>query len=170
MSVQSKNAHEPFTITRTFSASRELVFQAWTDPEKSKLWLSPAGFTISYSKADIRPGGVAHYCMSGPNGMKMWGKANYRKIEKPKLLEYVQCFSDEQGGVTRHPMSPTWPAEMLTTISFEEQGAKTVLTLQWMPLNATAEEMQTFEGGRQGMSGGWGGSFDQLDAFLAKGK
>ena len=33
-------------ITRTFDAPRELVFKAWTEPERIKQWLAPRGFKI----------------------------------------------------------------------------------------------------------------------------
>jgi uncharacterized protein YndB with AHSA1/START domain len=64
-------------------------------------------------------------------------------------------------------MSPTWPLEMLTTVTFEEEGGKTKLNLAWVPINATPEEIQTFLGAMDGMKGGWTGSFDQLESHLA---
>jgi uncharacterized protein YndB with AHSA1/START domain len=63
-------------------------------------------------------------------------------------------------------MSPTWPIEMLTTVILIENGGKTELRLTWAPINATAEEITTFESGMAGMTDGWTGTFDQLDAYL----
>ncbi|MNG34332.1 hypothetical protein D3C84_1207900 [compost metagenome] len=58
---------------------------------------------------------------------------------------------------------------MLTVVSFEEErGGKTKVTVRWSPLNPTAEEQQTFDAGHDSMRQGWGGSFDQLEAYLAK--
>jgi uncharacterized protein YndB with AHSA1/START domain len=86
-------------------------------------------------------------------------------------LVWVNSFSDEAGGLTRHPMNPTWPLEMLTTVTFEEQpGDKTKLTIRWQPLNANAEERKTFDAGHASMQQGWGGTLDQLAAYLASAK
>ena len=89
------------------------------------------------------------------------------KSSLPSDSVWVHSFSDEAGGLTRHPMSPTWPLELLTTVTFEEAaGEKTKLTLRWLPINATEEERRTFEAAHDGMRQGWGGSFDQLAAYL----
>jgi uncharacterized protein YndB with AHSA1/START domain len=80
----------------------------------------------------------------------------------------VHSFSDENGGLTRHPLSPTWPLELLTTVTLEDApGGKTKLTLRWSPLNPSEEERGTFDAAHDGMRGGWGGSFERLDAYLA---
>jgi uncharacterized protein YndB with AHSA1/START domain len=81
----------------------------------------------------------------------------------------VTSFSDEAGGITRHPMAPTWPLEMLSTFIFEDEpGGKTKVTIRWSPHNATEEEQKTFDAGRDSMQQGWGGTLDQLAAYLAK--
>jgi uncharacterized protein YndB with AHSA1/START domain len=66
-------------------------------------------------------------------------------------------------------MAPTWPLEMRSTFAFEEEpGGKTKLTIRWAPHNATAEEQKTFDAGHDNMQQGWGGTLDQLAAYLAK--
>jgi uncharacterized protein YndB with AHSA1/START domain len=57
---------------------------------------------------------------------------------------------------------------MLTTVTFEEEpGGKTKVTLRWSPINATAEEQASFDAAHGGMQGGWTGTFERLDAYLA---
>ena len=159
----------PFEITRVFDAPREQVWKAWTDPERLKHWWGPKGFTVHTCKVDLRPGGTFLYGMKSPDGADMWGKFVYRKIEAPKRLECIVSFSDPKGGVTRHPFSPGWPLEVLSVVSFEEQGAgKTKVTVQWSPHNSTEEERKTFDEGRASMQQGWGGTFDQFAGYLAK--
>lgn len=162
--------HSPkeFVITRTFNAPRELVFQAWTEPERFAKWFGPKGVTVKRAKQDLRPGGSLHTCMVTPDGHEMWGKMVYREIAAPEKLVYINSFSDEKGGLTRHPMSPTWPLEMLTTVILKDVAGKTEITLTWAPINASEEEKATFIGGMAGMTGGWTGTFDQLDAYLAE--
>jgi uncharacterized protein YndB with AHSA1/START domain len=109
--------------------------------------------------------------MRGPDGQVMWAKFVYREIAPPKLLKWVHSFSNEAGGVTRHPMAPTWPLEMLTTVTFEDvPGGKTNLTLTWSPINASDEEQKTFDAAHGSMTGGWAGTFERLDAYLAGAK
>lgn len=45
---------------------------------------------------------------------------------------------------------------------------KTELTLRWQPLNATDEEIKTFDAARASMEQGLGGTFEQLEAYLAR--
>jgi uncharacterized protein YndB with AHSA1/START domain len=160
---------KPFVISRVFDAPRNRVWKAWTEVEQLKQWFSPQGFTVIAAKMDFRPGGSYHYGMRAPTGQEMWGKWVFREITEPERLVLVNSFSDAAGGMTRHPMAPTWPREMLSTTKFTESGGKTTLTLEWLPINATPEEIATFEAGRAGMTQGWTGTMDQFTAYLAKG-
>jgi uncharacterized protein YndB with AHSA1/START domain len=97
------------------------------------------------------------------------GKFVYREIVAPERLVFIVSFSDEKGGVTRHPWNASWPLETLSTVTFEEQGGKTKVTVQWVPhTSATELERKTFEEGRQGMQQGWTGTMDQFAAYLAR--
>ena len=104
--------------------------------------------------------------MRSPDGRDMWGKWVFREIVVPERIVFVNSFSDENGGLTRHPLSPTWPLELLTTITFAEEGGKTKLALRWIPVNATEDERKTFNGGRESMKMGWTGTFDNLETYL----
>src|SRR6266545_2230370 len=104
-----------FVISRVFDAPRDLVWKAFTEPERMQEWWGPKGFKVIASKMDLRPGGTYHYGMKAPDGSRMWGKFVYREIVRPERIVFVNFFSDESGNITRHPMSPTWPREMLST-------------------------------------------------------
>jgi uncharacterized protein YndB with AHSA1/START domain len=134
-----------------------------------KKWWGPKGFTVIQSKMDLRPGGSYLYGMKAPDGSAMWGKFVYREVVPPERMVFINSFSDEAGGITRHPMAPTWPLEMLSTFTFEEApGGKTKLTIRWSPHNATDEERKTFDAGHDSMRQGWGGTLEKLTAYLAK--
>jgi uncharacterized protein YndB with AHSA1/START domain len=159
-----------FVISRVFDAPRDLVWKCFTDPERMKQWWGPKGFSVIASKMDLRPGGTYHYGMKAPNGATMWGKFVYRQVTPPERMVFINSFSDEAGGITRHPMSPTWPLEMLSTFTFDEEpGGKTKVTIRWALLpDATEEERKTFDAGHDGMRMGWGGTMDMLEAYLAE--
>ena len=161
---------KPFEISRVFDASRDRVWKAWTEAERLKHWWGPAGFKVHTCKVDLRPGGSFLYGMTAPDGTDMWGKFAYREIEAPKRLVFINSFSDPKGGVTRHPWSPNWPLQMLSTVTFEEQpGGKTKVTVEWTPADGSSElERKTFDEGRASMTQGWGGTMDQFAAYLSK--
>jgi uncharacterized protein YndB with AHSA1/START domain len=161
-------ANEAFVITRVLDAPREAVWKAWTEVERLKRWWGPKDFAVRVARLDLRPGGIFHYCLRAPDGSDMWGKFVFREIAAPERLVFVNSFSDEKGNVTRHPMSPDWPLEMLSTVTFAPHGAGTSVTVEWLPLNATETERKTFAAGHDSMNKGWGGTFEQLADYLAK--
>src|ERR1044071_8437480 len=132
MSATTMADVKPFVISRVLDAPRDLVWKCFTDPEHMKQWGGPKGFKAFHSKMDLRVGGMYHYALQGPEGPPMWGKFVYREITPKDRFVVVSSFSDEQGGIPRHPMAPTWPREMLSTFSFEDvPGGKTKFTIHW---------------------------------------
>jgi uncharacterized protein YndB with AHSA1/START domain len=157
-----------FTISRVIDAPLERVWRAWTDAKQLKNWWGPKGFEIVSTKVDLRPGGVFHYHLRSPDGQDMWGKFIYREIVPEKCLVFVVSFSDEAGGVKRHPLHEKWPLTILSTVTFAEANGKTTVTVKWIPVDATESERKTFEEGRESMQAGWTGTFDRLDDYLAQ--
>jgi uncharacterized protein YndB with AHSA1/START domain len=161
-------AERPFIISRTFDVPREKMFEVWTSREHLMKWFGPKGFTMPVAKLDLRPGGMLHYQLKSPDGQAIWGKFVYKEIRPPERLVWVNSFSDEHGGVTRHPWSDAWPLELLTEVTFAElQPGRTTVTVRWTPINPTPSERTTFDAGRGSMTQGWGGTFEQLAAYLA---
>ncbi|MEO7716734.1 MAG: SRPBCC domain-containing protein [Capsulimonas sp.] len=158
---------QQLVITRVVKAPRDLVFQAWTEVERFAKWWGPKGFDLGVANADIRPGGEFHYSMKSAAGQEMWGKFVYREIEAPERLVFVSSFSNPEGEITQAPFSNDWPREVLNVVTFTEQDGETTMTLRGGPINASAAEQAFFEGMFDSMRGGFGGTFDQLDAYLA---
>ncbi len=158
-----------FVIARTFEASRQRVWRAFTDAGELAKWWGPKGFDLHVAKLDLRPGGTFLYRMRSAGGQEMWGKFVYREVAAPERLVFVLSFSDTEGRTTRHPMSATWPLETLNIMTFTEREGRTTLTLRSAPLNASDEERATYVHGFESMRAGFGGTFDKLDAYLAAG-
>ncbi len=168
--TQLTNVGPPFTISRVFDAPRDVVWKCNAEPERMTKWSSPEGFTTQVERMEFRPGGVYHYCQRSSEGMEMWGKLTYRAIQAPTKLVCIQSFSDADGGITAHPLSDTWPREVLSTVAFEDMGGgRTNMTITWSPFNATAEEQATFDASHVAMEHGWNGALDKLAAYLANG-
>jgi uncharacterized protein YndB with AHSA1/START domain len=171
MSIQAAPVADiDFAITRVFDAPRELVWQAWSEPERLAQWWGPKAATIRIVKLDFRPGGIFHYAMAFQPGHDIHGRFIYREIAAPERLVFVISFSDADGGITRAPfpqLGGNWPLEVLNTVTLTEQGGRTTLDLRGRPINATDVERRTYADMHDSMRQGFGGSFDKLDAYLA---
>jgi uncharacterized protein YndB with AHSA1/START domain len=167
--IKESTGNEKFVINRTFGAPIDLMYDMWTHSKHFAQWMGPTGSTMEFLRSDVRPGGTSVYCMTATGDMKMYGRVNYLELQKPNRVVYTQQFVDKDEKISRHPMAPTWPETMLTTVTFSDEGAgKTRVTLVWEAHGkVTPEELQTFISGRAGMTGGWTGSFDKLEEYLA---
>ena len=161
------NAHctGQFVIFRLVASPLERVWRAWTDAKEMAAWSGPKDAETTHSELDLRVGGSYHYAMKS-GGVEMWGLAVYQEIEKPSKLVYVQQFSDKDRGLGAHPLAPTWPKRMLTTVHFQDFGQQTLISLYWDPVAPSEAERKTFEAGMGAVSQGWSGSFDRLDEHL----
>lgn len=157
-----------FAINRVLDAPRELVWKAWTEAERLAQWWGPKGSTVEVIKLDFREGGVFHYSLTMPDSGKMWGKFVYGEIAPPERLVFVDSFADEQGNIIRAPFSATFPLEVRNVLTLTESGNKTALMLRGSPINATDEERAMFQSMHASMQQGFGGTFDQLVAYLAR--
>jgi uncharacterized protein YndB with AHSA1/START domain len=146
-----------FVMERIFDAPRELVWQVWTQPEHLKQWWGPKDWTLPVCKVDLRPGGVWHYCMRGPNGEESWGKTVYREIVAPTRLVYSDSFSDEAGNVV------AGMPEMVITLTFEELDGKTKVTARTQ--FASAADLQSILD--MGVAEGATETWDRLERYLA---
>lgn len=162
------DTQQDFVIARTLNAPRETVWKAWSQADRLAQWWGPKGCTIRVVKLDFRPGGTFHYAMQYKPGREMWGRFIYGPMAAPERLEFINSFSDENGGVTRAPFDENWPLEVHNIVTLTEQNGKTTLMLCARPINPNAHEMKTFVGMFDSMRQGFGGTFDQLDAYLAK--
>ena len=157
----SAMAAEPLTITRTFDAPRDRLWQAWTEPAHLQRWWGPKDFTAPVCKIDLRVGGTYLNCMRSPEGQDYWSTGTYREIVAPARLVCSDSFADKDGNVvpaSHYNMSGDWPLTLQITVTLEEQGGKTLLTLRHDGL--PAGEMRTM------CEAGWNESFDKLAKIL----
>lgn len=142
-------------LTRVFDAPRSLVFKAWTDPKMMAKWWGPEGFTNPVCEMDVRPGGKMLIHMQGPDGAVYPMTGVFREVIAPERL----VFSDVAEDLDGNPL-----LEGVTTVTFEEQGAKTKLTVRSSAraVEPIGDEML------KGMNEGWSQSLDRLGDLLAK--
>jgi uncharacterized protein YndB with AHSA1/START domain len=108
--------------------------------------------------------------MTDGGAVTLHARTRYLDVLRPRRLAYTQQFCEPGGRVSRHPLAPVWPETMRTTVTFAEEGpSRTRVTVRSEAEGPAAqEEMSAFIEGRSGMTQGWTGSFDKLDACLGQ--
>jgi uncharacterized protein YndB with AHSA1/START domain len=153
-SQATETSDREIVITRVFDAPRELVFEAWTDPEQVVQWWGPRGFTTTIHGMEVRPGGVWRFVMHGPDGTDYDNKVVFVEVVKPERLVY------NRGGGEESDLR-----EFHVTVTFDEEGGKTRLTMRMVFESAEyrarmVEEVGAMEGANQ--------TLDRLGEYLAK--
>jgi uncharacterized protein YndB with AHSA1/START domain len=141
----SATADREIVLSRLLKASRERVWEVWTNPEKVAVWWGPNGFTNTIHSMEVKPGGVWLFDMLGPDGTNYPNKIVYSEVVRPERLVYVHGDGNE-GGRSFH-----------VTVTFEEREGGTLLTMR--SIFGTAEEREkvvkeygAIEGGQQTIS------------------
>lgn len=138
-------------ITRTFAAPRQLVFDAYTQPEHIQRWmLGPEGWTMPVCENDLRPGGTWHFVWRKDDGNEMEMRGVYREVVPPARIVNTEAWGGD------------WP-ETLNTLTFTEENGHTTLecTVLYPSQAARDAALQT------GMSEGIDISYNRLDEVLA---
>lgn len=160
-------------IERVFDAPKELVWKAWTDPELTKQWWGPEGFTAPSIKIDLQVGGKYIFAMHGPKGSEwdkdMYSAGVYKEIVPNEKLVVTDYFSDEEGNMmapSEQGQDPNFPKEMDVTVLFEEVGpGKTKLSVIYQKPE-TEEQLQAML--KSGMREGWNSSLNKLEKALSQ--
>lgn len=153
MYLNSETPTEPdLTFSRIFNAPRELVFQAWTNPNLLEQWFCPTGFSVDFCEVNAQPGGFFRIHMRSPEGIIYPTKGEYREIVPPVRLVYLDTWDDDRA---HNP-------EVQTIVTFEEEGNKTHVTLY----SIFSSEQHRNEVLSQGAKDGWKMFLDNLEKVL----
>jgi len=143
MTTPSQNLKkEDLLITRIIDAPLELVWRAWTEPERVMRWWGPKDYTSPTCKIDLREGGKYVFCMRAPaeqGGQVSYSAGVYRKIIPMQRLEFTQSISDADGNPidpTQIGLPPDFPRELHMTVVFQAKGEMTELIITesgWTP-------------------------------------
>jgi uncharacterized protein YndB with AHSA1/START domain len=146
------------SITRIFDAPRDLVYEAFSDPEHAKQWMGPRGFTTTFFEQDARPGGKWRACLhqtgewQGGTYPDLWQGGVFKEIVPPERVVYTFAWEGQSGLPTR---------ETLIAITFTElDGDKTRMDFH--------QEFFDSVGERDGHNTGWNSSFDRMNDYVAE--
>src|SRR5512144_1162381 len=149
--VERKSERE-LVVTRTFNGPARIVFEAWTKPELFKQWWVPksCGLSLLSCEMDVRVGGrygLVFKHPAAPKPMDFVGR--YLEVVRHSRL----VWTNEEGG----------DSGQVTTVTFEERGAKTLLVTHDLYPSKEALDGAI----ASGSTGGMGETFEQLDELLA---
>ena len=142
--VEGRHAAE-MILTRVFDAPRELVWRTWTEREHLTQWWGPKGFTLPGCEMDFRPGGTYRFVMRGPDGRDNPFHGVYREIVRNGRIVFTAILDNLPGH------------ELLTTVTFADEGGKTKLTVR--------QTTPPGEAGR-GQNQGWSETLERLADHL----
>jgi uncharacterized protein YndB with AHSA1/START domain len=139
---------------RTFDASREQVWKAFTDPEIVPRWWGKRGSTTTVVEMDVRPGGTWRYVSSAPDREDVAFYGEYLEVTPPERFRWTFMFDVEglgpQGGPETH--------------TFEDLGGRTRIVSV-----GHFDSVESIEGAlATGMIGGAIETWDRLAEELAK--
>jgi len=137
-------------ITRSFSAPRHIVFDAWTKAEHVMQWWDPTGTPLAISEIDLRPGGAFRFVHCTPQGEGHAFTGKYREVQPPACLVFA---TPAPGG-----------GESVGALLFDEQDGGTFLTLRIT--SATKEGRDALL--RFGVDSGTARTLDNLNRYLEK--
>ena len=134
-------------LRRRMSAPRDVVFQAWTDPEGLRQWMCPGDVISAEATLDLRVGG------------------NFRLLMKSKTEEHVHTG-------TYQVVDP--PAKLVFTWTARNQP-QTLVTVEFLDRGEETELVLIHEGFAQSdiaqrYRGGWGKITELFADYLAKTK
>ncbi len=144
--VEGRHAGE-MILTRVFDAPRELMWKLWTEPEHIRKWWGPKGFTLPGCEMDFRPGGAYRFVMRGPDGEDNPFHGVYREIVQNEHIVFTAILDNLPGH------------ELVTTVTFADEGGKTKLTVR-----------QTTPPGVPGLgqNQGWSETLERLANLIAE--
>jgi uncharacterized protein YndB with AHSA1/START domain len=140
-------------LIRTFDATRNLVFDAWTKPELVKQWLGIfGGWSFAVCEIDLRVGGKYRYLWRGPDGAELGMGGVYREIVPPERIVCTEKFDQSwyEGDAVD------------TTVFVEERGKTTVTTTVRYASKEVRDAVL-----KSPMEGGVARSYDKLAQVLA---
>ncbi|MFB8004219.1 SRPBCC domain-containing protein [Nocardia sp. NPDC056000] len=146
-------ADREIVISRSISAPRELVFEAFTDIRHLSQWWGPEGFTTTTRTFDFRVGGTWDFVMRGPDGTDYQEWISWTEIAAPERI------------TLRHGEFQDDPNAFESILTFAPDGTSTRLEMRTIfPTkelrDEAAEKYHAVEGGRQTLA--------KLDAYITE--
>jgi len=106
-------------LSRLVRAPREIVFQAWTSPEKLADWWGPKGFKITIESFNMETAGEWKFVLHSPDGVDYPNRVVFIEVVEPERIAFSQSSDTDND-----------PDQFNTTVSFEDQGDCTCIDMR----------------------------------------
>jgi len=142
-------------IIREFDASRELVFQAFSQPDLLMQWLGPDNMNMEIEKFDNRSGGSYRFLHTDPAGNKYAFNGAIHEVSAPERM--IRTFEFEGLPESGHVSLEILTMEVLP-------NDRTKLVIQSVFRSVADRDGLVMSGMEKGVNAG----FNKLDKLLAK--
>ncbi|QEO09491.1 SRPBCC family protein [Protaetiibacter larvae] len=146
------------TVVADFPVPVERLWGAFADPRKLERFWGPPGYPATFDRYELRPGGIAHYWMTSPEGERFYGRWDFSEIEEPDRIVVLDSFADAEGEI-----DTSVPSGRMTLL-FESTATGSRLTAVSESPTLEALEQVLAMGQAEGMRE----AFGQLDVVLAE--
>lgn len=157
-SVNSDPQSLTLTVVGDYPVSVERLWEAYTDPRQLERFWGPETWPAKFTRHDFVVGGQAHYTMTGPDGATSSGWWRFLAIERLRLIEIEDGFSNPDG--TPNTAMPTM--RMSFTFETTASGARFTGVTHFSSIESMEELV------KMGMIEGLRSAMGQLDAVLAR--
>jgi Uncharacterized conserved protein len=145
------------TLVADFPVGVERLWQAFVDPRQLERFWGPPGYPATFDRYEPRPGGIAHYWMTSPEGQRFYGRWDFIEVDEPTRIVVRDTFADEHG-----EPDPSMPAGTMT-FRFDSTASGSRVTVLSQSPSLEALEQVIAMGQEEGMRQ----AFAQLDAVIA---
>src|SRR3954453_8990924 len=143
--AEPATAEREIVISRVIDASRDLVFDAFTEVRHLSRWWGPEGFTTTTRAFEFRQGGEWDFVMHGPDGRDYQEFITWTEIAPPERIALL------------HGESRGDPNAFQSVLTFAPDGAGTLIEMRTLfPTkdlrDEAIEKYHAIEGGQQTLS------------------
>jgi len=114
----SQESSDDIILKRAIAASREVVWEAWTQPEQLIKWWGLKGYQNIFQEINIAQDGIWRYIMTNPDGKSINRKIIFNQIQSPNRIDYTFFIEGEK------------PVQFRTSVKFEPQSFQTEVIMR----------------------------------------
>jgi uncharacterized protein YndB with AHSA1/START domain len=150
-------------LERVIEVPPELVWKAWTEPERVKKWFTPAPWKTVECEIDLRPGGRFYTVMQSPEGQRFPSAGCYLEVVPNRRLVWTSALEPGYRPARRTAVKGHECEEILMTaiLTLEPAGKGT----RYIATALHMDEEQCKRHADMGFHEGWGKALDQLVAM-----
>ena len=151
-------------LERVVDVAPELLWKAWTEPDRLMRWFTPDPWKTIACEIDLRPGGRFKTTFQGPEGQRVENPAGcYLEVVPNRRLAWTGVLQPGFRPQVPQPFPNNFPFTCILTFTPEGKGTHYRAHL----LHADAAGRDTHA--KMGFHDGWGKALDQLVAMCKAG-